>query len=357
MASTTFKDAVLRAVAILGLLAILLLGAWGIIQLAFFISSLFNNAGGAVSTSQTTTHELITVNVPTTATAGQPVTIGWNHTGGSGNYAYSVSYSCVTGLTFKAPVPTGSTQTVPCDTPFNYTQATSNLSITPIYSGSTDAKVTITVLATNLATGAITAQTTGTMTVKATKAATPAKTTKTTSTSGSKSSSTYVASTKHYSSLYGYSDLQVTITSVYSQNGRAALQFVIQNVGTNVTPANWTFNATLPINGSYVYTSAPQQALYPGDKIVYSMGYSDYGNTGYDYSYNTQYPYGTYGSYNPYSCSSIPGYGYGCAGASAYGYNNGYYGQHTVSVTADPYNQVVELNKGNNTASASYTTY
>jgi hypothetical protein len=359
MANTTFKDSVLRAVAILGLIAILLLGAWGIIQLAFFISDLVSNAGGQASSSQQTSgHEFITASIPAEATTGQSVTITWNHTGSSGNYSYQLSYSCVAGMTFKAPVPTGSTQTVSCDTPFNYTQASTSLALTPLYSGTTDAKVTITIMATNLATGAVTAQTSGSMTVHPGKTASkPATTTKkpTTSSSSSKAKSTYVASSRSYQSLYGYSDLAVTITSAYSQNGNAALQFVVQNVGTNVTPSHWTFVANLP--SGYQYQSAPQQALYPGDKIVYSMGYSDYTSSGYTYGNTQQYPYGTYGSYNPYGCSTMGAYGYGCAnGSSNYGYN-GVYGPRTVSVTVDPFNQIMELTKANNTASATYNAY
>jgi len=360
MANTTFRDSVLRAVAILGLIAILLLGAWGIIQLAFFISDLVSNAGGTASTSQQTSgHEFVTASIPSEATTGSPVTITWNHTGGSGNYSYQLSYSCVTGLTMKAPVPTGSTQTVSCDTPFNYTQASTSLAITPFNSGATDAKVTITIMATNLATGAVTAQTSGSMTVHPGKTATTKPSTSTkpaTSSSSSKAHSTYVASNRSYQSLYGYSDLAVTITSAYSQNGNASMQFVIQNVGTNVTPANWSFVANLP--SGYQYQSAPQQALYPGDKIVYSMGFSDYSQSSYSYANTQQYPYGTYGSYNPYGCSQNGAYGYGCAQtSSAYYGGYGYSGPRTVSVTVDPFNQIMELTKANNTASATYNAY
>src|SRR3989338_5884177 len=42
-----FKENLVRVVAVLGLIAVLLLGAWGIIQLAFFIPTLFSGAGNA----------------------------------------------------------------------------------------------------------------------------------------------------------------------------------------------------------------------------------------------------------------------------------------------------------------------
>lgn len=358
MANITFKEAALRGIAILGLLAILLLGAWGIIQLAFFISSVFSGAGGSVSTQQPA-HETLTISVPSSAKADSPVTVSWNHQGGTGNYSYALSYSCATGLSMKAPVPTGAAQTVPCDTPFNYTKATNSLTITPVYSGSTDAKTTITVTSTNLSTGAVTAQASGALTVAATKA--PAKPAATTKPSAPKS--TYVAST-HRSNLYGYPDLAVRVTSARSQNGNAAVQFVVQNIGTNVTPSNWSFIATLP--SGYQYPSGPQQALYPGDKIVYTLNYSDYGST-YTYGTCNQYgpcavggysggyqPYNA-SAYNPYGCGNAA-YGYGCAGAAAY-YQGGYGQQKTVTIAVDPYNQVIEATKGNNTASATYAAY
>jgi hypothetical protein len=357
---TTFKEAVLRIIAVIGLLAILLLGAWGIIQLAFFISSLFSNAGGAVSTVTTTqTHESVTISVPASATPGTPTTINWNLSGGSANYSYALSYSCTTGLTFKAPVPTGATQSVPCNTPFNYTQATNSLTITPVYSGTTDAQTTITVTATNLSTGAIVASATGNMTVVGVKKA-AAATTYTTS-----PKTTYVASGRT-TNLYGYPDLAVSIVSATSRSGNATVQFVVQNLGTNVSPANWSFNAILPINGSYTYPSGPQRALYPGDKIVYTLNFSDYSNS----TYNSGYTYGTCNQYGP---CAVPGYSGGystgcvgysgnCIGSQAYNpytttsYNPYGYAQTTKAVTiqVDPYNYIYELTKANNYATANY---
>lgn len=366
----TFRENVLRVIAVLGLLAVLLLGAWGIIQLAFFISSLFNNAGGAVS-NVAQTHETITISVPSLATVGTPANVSWKLQGGSGNYAYTVVYSCVDGLSFKAPVPTGATQTIGCDTPFNYTQATESLAITPVYAGTSDAKTTITVTATKLSTGAIAASASNTMTVAATKKAAAVKATTSTS-----PKTTYVAANRT-AALYGYPDLAVSITSAYSRNGSAAVQFVIQNMGTNVTPANWSFNAILPINGSYTYPSGPQRALYPGDKIVYSMGFSDYNNYGSN-TYNNGYTYGTCNMYGP---CAVPGYSGGCGTTPCgytqpysnwtpyqpaanvysnynYGYNQyGYNQNKNVTITIDPYNYVQELTKVNNSATASYISY
>lgn len=365
MAKHTFKENVLRLIAVIGLLAILLLGAWGIIQLAFFISSLFSNAGGAASTvtEQAPAHETLTISLPATASNGSPITVSWGHQGGSGNYAYAVSYSCADGLTMKVPVPTGATQSVPCNTPFNYTQATSNLALTPTYTGETDAKVTITVTATKLDTGAVTATANGSLTVLAAKkaVATPAKTS---STNSSPKTSYY--SSGRTTGLYGYPDLAVRILSASSQSGNATVQFEISNVGTNITPTNWSFSALLPINGSYTYPSGPQRALYPGDRIVYTLNFSD-GGLGTGYTYGTCNQYGPCAipgysggyqpTYNPYTTNSYYGSNYyGYQPALPYNaYGNYYVGApKNVTIMIDQFNQVLELSKANNSATATY---
>src|SRR3989344_466538 len=129
---TTFKDSALRTVAVLGLVAVLLLGAWGIIQIAFNLPAFLGGIGSFFTKSDTTeVQEGLVVSTPTILTSGEAFTISWTHSGGSGNYGYALSYSCASGVTLKAPVPAGTTQDVPCNTPFNYTNASQSLILTP----------------------------------------------------------------------------------------------------------------------------------------------------------------------------------------------------------------------------------
>src|SRR3989344_6261855 len=73
-----FKENLVRVVAVLGLIAVLLLGAWGIIQLAFFTPTLFSGAGNAppavTSTSTVSTPAPTVTPAQTTPTATTPVT-------------------------------------------------------------------------------------------------------------------------------------------------------------------------------------------------------------------------------------------------------------------------------------------
>ncbi len=364
-----FKDNVLRLVAVIGLLAVLLLGAWGIIQIAFVLPSFFNNMGGAISGlfRHAPAAEQLTISIPAGVVAGQPFVLNWSHTNKQGEHSYAVSYSCESGLSVVAPVPTGSYTQVPCDTPFNYINASSSMPLVAILgSGTKTAHPTLTVTATALQSGAVTATAHAATTVSPAKTtATAAKPSTTPVVSKPPTSASNQGGGTYYPSgrtnnLYGYPDLAVRITSASSQSGNVTVVFSVQNIGTNVVSANWTFTATLPINGSYVYPAGPQQLLYPGDKIVYTLrysggsynnanqyycgypGYQPYNYGGYGNSYNYQYQYQQVSP--PYPCV-------GYQGSGAIG------GIQTVSVQVDPYNLVPEVSKINNYASATYYGY
>lgn len=89
-------------------------------------------------------------------------------------------------------------------------------------------------------------------------------------------------------SLAGFPDFVVTIRTVgylattsaesfiasttVPVGGRPAVNFTIQNAGTNVSGA-WRFSASIPTASSYIYQSQPQQSLAPGDSIEYTLGF------------------------------------------------------------------------------------
>lgn len=359
---TTFKENALRIIAVIGLIAILLLGAWGIIQLAFIIPSFFSSVG-----NKTTTTESLSLSMPATVASGDTIPLSWMHKGASATnqYSYSISYACADGQTtivaLKAPLPTGAYQAVGCNTPFNYTNATNASKLIATVAGTKSASLNLTVTATKLSSGAVTASAAGSLMV------TPAKTAVTTTKTTTKTSSgsTYVAA-KRTTQLYGYPDLAVSIASNLGRvtsGSRVALQFVVQNIGTNVAPAGWSFSALLPYNPVYTFTSDAQQALYPGDKIVYTLGYDaqfsgpqytqNGGCDGWSYPCNPGTPvYGGPGTCNSYGPCTIPGYA-----QNIYGYQNTGYNTQSVSVQVDPYNLVWEQNEANNAAGISYSIY
>jgi hypothetical protein len=372
----TFRDRALRAIAILGLIVILLLGAWGIIQIAFTLYGFLGHNN--TSTNTNTTQEQVTVTAPATVASGSPFNLSFSHQNGSGNYGYQISFSCAQGLTVQAPLPTGQLQAVPCNTPFNYTGATTNMPLTVSVSGSSPVSTTFTVAAKNLASNATTAS--GTATVSITPAAntavggTSTGSNTSSNTKTTKPKTTYVPA-QRTATLYGSPDLAVSMGTLAGGNGNYSATFTIQNVGTNVTPANWTFNAWLPTNGGYTYTSAPQQALRPGDKIVYTLAFNTGSNyTTYGSTYNN-YLYGQQGWYYYQNCGysttytyngayNYPGQTYNCNGNTSYPtyYNNNSYNSYNtypqyntygsvMTVTVDPNNYVAESSEANNTVS------
>jgi len=118
------------------------------------------------------------------------------------------------------------------------------------------------------------------------------------------------------------------------------------------------------INGSYTYSSPAQRALYPGDKIVYTLTFvASYGNYYSNNPYNYQgqnYYYGnTYtGGVTSYTCNAYgPCINNGVTQYPQYpnyiqnlNYPNNSANNAAVTIVADPYNTIQEQNKQNNVA-------
>lgn len=51
-----------------------------------------------------------------------------------------------------------------------------------------------------------------------------------------------------------------------------AVKFTIRNIGTNWS-GTWRFSASIPTRRAFVYQSDPQQSLAPGDSIDYTLGF------------------------------------------------------------------------------------
>ncbi len=267
MASRNYRDTLLRGIALLGLIVVLVLGAWGIILLAFNLPSFLGGVSDSVSGLFTRGDEEPEViideepEVPTVVTPSQPVT------------------------------PTRpTTPTTPNQPSYVYTPAA-------------------------------------------------------------------VAAPQ----LYGYADLKVTILSVVPAGNRYVMQFMVENAGTNVAYSGWNFNAILPLNTQYTYQAPGQQALNPGDRIVYTLGFDRPYYNQPDVC-TMQYPNPNcpwYNNYNNDDCEwNDRRDRWECDDNRYYSYNDyPYYnnqniwaGNRTVTVTIDPYNRVLEGNEYNNSA-------
>ncbi len=355
--SKKHKDIFIRTVAIIGLVAIIILGGWGIIELVSAIPTFLGSAGSNIGTffGSKAQPEAVAVTVPQFTPTGAAFTISWNHTNyPSGDYGYALSYSCTKGLSLKAPAPNGSYQPVPCNTPFNYTNATTTMQLIPSVIGSSQLSSIFSISAISLADGSVTSTGTSTLTVLPLRERTngiPAQSvgayqaTTPQSAPTTPTITTTVTRSPYYSNPNGLPDLAVHILSATPEgNGLVSVEFIIQNIGTKVTPFGWTFDASLPVSYTYTYYSRPQSAIYPNEKILYTLSFAQTAQT-YPNSNCYVQQNGTYsGSYQTYPYQYQNCYTY--SNQEAYGYTG-----NTLTITVDPSDLIQELSKVNNTAS------
>jgi|GEM_PF-6287162 len=142
-----------------------------------------------------------------------------------------------------------------------------------------------------------------------------------------------VSATRAVSNPNGAADLSVRIVS--SVHGGA--EFEISNAGTKTSASGWIFTAKLPLSPAYTYVSAPQQALMPGDKIAFTLGWalpSQNCSGYYAQPYPTPYPY-----YAPQYCMTSASVDTGVG---------------TLVIVADPQNAMGDVNLSNNTATVNF---
>lgn len=294
----------LKALAILGFVAILIFGVWGLIQVARMVPGVMSAiSSAAVSLSSIfVPAERLELTLPSAnVQSGEPFTLTWTHEGKRGDGTYTVSFDCRDGLSMEAPGQSGVYQKVFCNTPFNLTNEASSMKLIAISEKSRFLDVPIKLSFTRLSTGEVTAETATAITVINDKAqGSVATTTPPTVTPGpgtgsgtvtvrpgTPSRNTYIITQAgRVSDPNGRPDLSVTIldtgvidsagvyikASSISRQQKGAVRFVVENLGTK-TVDNWTFNAVLPTMPMHIFSAPMQPTLGPGDKIEYTLGF------------------------------------------------------------------------------------
>ena len=64
-----------------------------------------------------------------------------------------------------------------------------------------------------------------------------------------------------------------TPTSSFKVTDQGAIRFSVTNIGSK-TSDNWTFNAVLPTFPMHIFHSTSQNALAPGDRIDFTLGFN-----------------------------------------------------------------------------------
>jgi hypothetical protein len=282
---STGMSLVSNTLAIIGFVILVVVVVWGIFNIAKLSNFSFGNLFKSTPTVQIT--------APKTAASGEPLTVSWKNTSTTpGTYAFL--YQCETGFSFAAPAQTGTLINVPCGTSINVGSSTA-ATMTPLLTANSSTPVAFSVVFTP-ENGS--AKITGSVTLSITPAANVALTQPATSTAPTTSATTPKPSTSYHPvtnsgalvahAASGPADLSVTIiASGYIDPASGALlmnraprpgdvvgvEFDIANIGGS-TSGSYYFQAHLPTQSSYTYTSPTQMSLAPGAHVVSTLRFT-----------------------------------------------------------------------------------
>lgn len=290
-----------RIFAIIGFVALIIIGMWGSVQVAKVIPGTLSSIASAIVSFTSIfvpADETLTVTTEThSVLSGTPVTLSFEHKNKENDGTYSFRYSCVDSVTFEVAV-NGANQSVACNSALSFTPTNNTLTVTPVSTGAryVDIETFIAFTPTNAGTPTIIGSTVLTVENRDGKPTTPTTPTTpvkpTTPVRGPETTTTYpVGGTGQASDPNGYVDLTARVievgvvdktTGVFTAsstpsrnpvNARPAVRFAVENIGTKTSPM-FMFNAVLPTYPAHIFsTPSAQKALNPGDRIEYTIGF------------------------------------------------------------------------------------
>ena len=239
---------------------------------------------------------------------GEPFVVSWEHRGKDSDGSYTFMYECQDSIHLSLKTQSADAGTIFCNTRIAIEDTDTALTLTALGTIDGIADVPVHVFFTkNDETnthreGAITLmiQDERLDTATSTDVVTPTPSTAPTgTTAGPRTTQTIRIGTTP--NLFGKADLTVNFISVglvdkktgkfekkdelpreYPSGKRPAIQFEVKNEGTNITDDTWRFEVLLPTSPSYTYKSSNQSALFPGDRIVYIVGFDRVRNASED---------------------------------------------------------------------------
>ena len=292
-----------RALAVIGFVAVLIIGMWGSVQVARAVPGTLSAIAAAfvsvtqifVPASETITLSAPSLSVPT----GSPLTLSFTHNKKSVDGSYTFRYNCVNGVSFVSGQ-NGATENIFCNTSFRFNNTNNTLTVTPVSTENRFVDVEVFVDFTPNGTNSSTVTGSTVVTVENTTVATspttvtpPITTPKppVTPTRGSETKVTIpISGNTQVNNPNGYVDLTARVIEIGTvdkatgafvasttpnRRDRVAIRFAIENVGTK-TSKEFTFNAVLPTLPPYTYFSPMQQSLNPGDRIEFTVGFDSF---------------------------------------------------------------------------------
>ena len=303
-------NAAIKALAVVGVIAIVLVGLWGTIQAVRLMPNVFSAlASAAVSISSIfVPAEHIEVSVADhMVVSGALFTLTFTKTGGTSQGSFTFLYDCRDGVSFQAQVSSGSYKDAFCDTPFNFDGARKEVLLIPLSTKnrfidaplrvrftpegknvpSSESVVVLTITNNALTESPATIGSAG-VSSSTIGGATSGGTGSTLRRPGTPTGATYVITGGGVvSDPNGRVDLAVRIlevgsidpvtnvftrTAIASKYQRVAVRFLVENLGTKTSP-HWNFNAVLPTIPFHIFSSDMQLPLNPGDRIEYTLGF------------------------------------------------------------------------------------
>lgn len=297
---STFRDIANKTFAIIGVVAVLLVGMWLAVNAVTMAPRLASMLASAMvsMTSIFVPGERIEIAVSDVIENEKSFTLSWDHINKSEKGTYAFSFACAEDLYFTSSLSTGG-EIHTCNTPFQSASLKGNITLTPhtksvkelettfivafVPEGSTIASAESRIAAT------VTPKTTtgGTTTTTGSTNTTPT-TPKPPKTPGTTTTNTYTyTGTSTPNNPNGIVNLrgkviavgvldrttgEFTASSSINIMSRVGVKFEVENIGTRTSSA-WSFIAQLPTTPFHSFQSAAQIPLAPGDKIEFTLGF------------------------------------------------------------------------------------
>ena len=307
------KENGVRFLAVLGLAAILGLGAFVVVKTYSNLEPVASRIySAAVSLSRIfhPAEKLILESSDLDINSGEAVVLSFTHTGLNSDGVFELSYPCKGGLALSIITGRDTATSIACETPFTILTSKDSVGV-KIFStenrfidlpitlsfvpkGATGASVSTNVLLlvnnrsiSDITTTPVKTSPTPIKIVQPVVTKNPVATpVKTPVTAGPKTEKVYPVTNTTITKT-GNADLVARIleigiidktsntfvsTNVLRKTDRIAVRFEVENIGYRAT-GDWRFNAALPTYPFYIFSSDGQQSLNPGDKIEFTLGF------------------------------------------------------------------------------------
>lgn len=317
-AGSGFTAVAVRALALIGVVAVLLAGLWGAVIAAravpgFFsaVPSTFSALASAIVSVTSTFipadkgETLVVVPPPIPVQSGESFVLSWNYDRKGTEGKYTLSYACADGVSLSSPAKSGAMGAVPCGAPFEFM----NVNDATVLSARTERKepTEISVAIAFTPSGQSEPAVSGAALVtvengsKTQGIADKKPQTGGGVTAGQETTTVHIINdaTRIESDPAGVADLAIRMTELgvvdeasgeftasaapsrSAPGKRIAVRFYVENVGAKTSEA-WFFIANLPTTPPHSYTSPTEQALAPGDRIEFTLGFDSFekGNRG-----------------------------------------------------------------------------